>query len=202
MRRLAFIGALGAFLWTAAAAPAAVSPRVAALQVALRAHGLYAGAVDGVSGPLTKGGLVRFQQRKGLLADGRIGPQTRRALGRLGRPLLGRRELWRGRSGWDVASLEFRLRRLGLDVGRVDGRFDTRTEVALRSFQQSRGLTADGIAGRYTYVALLSCRTPVKLRSPAPVHVVDSGESFFSIAQRYHVSPWSSPAVTASRSTA
>jgi LysM repeat protein len=190
MRRLASIGVLAALLWLVPAAPAAVSPRVAALQVALRAHGLYTGRIDGLSGPLTKSGLVRFQSRRGLPAKGRLGPRTRLALGRLGRPLLGRRELWLGRIGWDVSSLEFRLRRLGLGVGRVDGRFDARTAAALRSFQRSRGLKPDGIAGRHTYRALLSCRTPVKLATTAGVHVVRDGESFFSIAQRYHVSPW------------
>lgn len=190
MRRLVLIGALVAVLAIAPTAAGAASPRVAALQVALRAHGHYAGPVDGVAGPLTVTGVRRFQQKRGLAADGKVGARTRRALGRLGRPLLGRRELWVGRIGWDVASLEFRLRRLGLTVGPVDGRFDARTAAAVKSFQRARGLATDGIAGRHTYVALLSCRTPMRLRSSAPVHVVGAGESFFSIAQRYHVSPW------------
>ena len=39
----------------APATATAASPRVAALQVALRAHGVYAGAVDGLNGPGTGG---------------------------------------------------------------------------------------------------------------------------------------------------
>jgi soluble lytic murein transglycosylase-like protein len=189
MRRVASIGVLLALFGTAPAA-AAVSPGVAALQVGLRAHGLYPGPIDGIAGPVTKASLRRFQKRQGLAPRGTAGPRTRKALGRLGRPLLGRRELWTGRVGWDVASLEFRLRRVGLAVGRVDGRFDARTAAALKRFQSARGLTADGIAGRHTFQALLSCRIPVRIRSSAPAHVVKPGESFFSIAQRYHISPW------------
>ncbi|MGH2761243.1 MAG: peptidoglycan-binding domain-containing protein, partial [Thermoleophilaceae bacterium] len=60
---------------------AASSARVAALQVALKSLGLYPIAVDGVRGPFTRRGVVRFQRRRGLLVDGIAGPQTRRALG-------------------------------------------------------------------------------------------------------------------------
>jgi soluble lytic murein transglycosylase-like protein len=108
---------------------------------------------------------------------------TRRALGRRGRPLLGQRELWVGRVGWDVAVLEFRLLRHGLPRRSVDGRFTPSTASALERYQRRRGLVADGIAGPRTYHALAS-------RAPAAVHVVQPGESFFSIAARYHVSPW------------
>src|SRR4026209_195881 len=53
--------------------------RVAALPVALRAHGFAPGPVDGVRGPSTSGALLRFQRAKGLVPDGRVGPVTRRA---------------------------------------------------------------------------------------------------------------------------
>jgi len=79
--------------------------------------------------------------------------------------------------------LEFRLRRNGLPVRAVDGRFTARTSAAVKRFQRRQGLVADGIAGRNTFRAL-SRRTPVRF------HVVSLGESFFSIAERYHVSPW------------
>ncbi|GIU94720.1 MAG: hypothetical protein KatS3mg012_1177 [Gaiellaceae bacterium] len=100
-----------------------------------------------------------------------------------GRPLLGRRELAVGAVGWDVAVLEFRLRRFGLPAPAVDGRFTAATATALRRFQRSRGLVADGIAGPRTYRALSQ-------RASALVHVVRPGESFFSISARYRVSPW------------
>jgi hypothetical protein len=166
----------------------APKPGTAALQVALQARGLYAGPVDGLEGPLTRSGLLRFQKARGLQCDGKVDPRTRSAFGRLGSPLLGQRELWLGHVGWDVSSLEFRLRQLGLAPGRVDGRFDRATAAALRAFQRRHGLVADGIAGRRTFRAL----TGPRRRAPrlGPMHVVQPGESFFSIAQRYHVSPW------------
>jgi hypothetical protein len=85
--------------------------------------------------------------------------------------------------GWDVAVLEFRLRRFGLAHREVDGRFTPATAIALRRFQRSRGLVADGIAGPLTYRTLAR-------GAPVLVHRVLPGESFFSIAARYRVSPW------------
>ena len=85
--------------------------------------------------------------------------------------------------GWDVAVLEFRLRRFGLSTSSVDGRFTAGTAAALRRFQGRRGLAPDGIAGPKTYRALTG-------RAPTVWHVVRPGESFFSISARYHVSPW------------
>jgi LysM repeat protein len=184
MRRFAAIG-VALSLGVLALAPEAFggSARVAALQVALRAHGFDPGPVDGVRGQLTGAALVRFQRAKGLAPDGRLGPATRRALGKRGRPFLGRRTLSVGAVGWDVAVLEFRLRPNGLPSRAVDGRFTTQTAAVLRRFQRRQGLVPDGIAGRNTYRAL-------SRRAPVRSHTVRSGESFFSIAGRYHVSPW------------
>lgn len=188
MRRFAVVG-VAVFIGLLVLAPSglAANARVAALQVALRAHGFDPGPVDGIRGQLTTNALLRFQRARGIPATGLLGRQTRRALGRRGTPLLGQRELGVGAVGWDVAVLEFRLRRFGLGARAVDGRFTRGTAVALRRYQSRRGLAADGIAGPRTYRALAG-RT-----SAPPVtrwHVVRSGESFFSIAARYHVSPW------------
>jgi LysM repeat protein len=171
------------------AADAASSRSVAAAQVALRAQGHYAGPIDGVRGPLTASAIVALQKSSGLAPDGVLGPRTRRALGVLGRPKLGQRELWIGRVGWDVSVLEFTLRRFGLPPAAVDGRFDRGTADALRRYQEAAGLVADGIAGRQTFRALARPSQPSP-RAAGRVHVVEAGESFFSIAQRYHVSPW------------
>src|SRR6185295_15581606 len=122
----------------------------------------------------------------GIRATGRVGAATRHALGARGHPLLGQRELGIGSVGWDVAVLEFRLRRYGLGARAVDGRFTRKTGRALRRYQARRGLTADGIAGPKTYRSLAG-RTA---KATTTWHLVVSGESFFSIAARYHVSPW------------
>src|SRR5437867_10731312 len=84
-----------ALVATLVAVPAAKArnPQVAGLQVALRAYGLYGGAIDGIPGPQTIQATKAFQRRAGLAPDGRAGPRTRRALGPLGRPLFGRRTM-------------------------------------------------------------------------------------------------------------
>ena len=186
MRRFAVVGvALSIGVLAFAPSGLAASARVAALQIGLRAHGFHPGPVDGVRGPMTRAAIVSFQRKHGIRATGKVGRATRRALGRRGKPLLGQRELGIGAVGWDVAVLEFRLRRYGLRSRAVDGRFTRRTSVALSHYQRRRGLDPDGIAGPRTYRSLAG-------RTSAPViwHVVQPGESFFSISARYHVSPW------------
>lgn len=190
MRRVTVIAsAVAAALVVTGQAVAAGSSSVAALQVALRSHGHYSAPVDGVDGPLTRAGLTSFQQRLGLPPSGRVESATRSRLGQLGRPLLGQRELGVGSFGWDVSSLEFKLIPLGLRPTKVDGRFTAETAAALARFQARRGLAADGIAGKQTYRALNgnggAAFTP-PVRRP---HVVRVGESFFSIAEQYRVSP-------------
>ena len=169
-------------------AVAAQSAKVAALQVALRAKGIYGGKVDGVAGPMTRDALLRFQRKHRIRATGKVGHATRCELGALGKPLLGQRELRRGRVGWDVSSLEFRLRKYGLPAARIDGRFDASTAAALRRFQRAHGLEPDGIAGGRTFRALTRGRVAVT-RAPSVFHTVSSGEGFIVIARRYRIAP-------------
>ncbi|TMK70342.1 MAG: hypothetical protein E6G50_09100 [Actinobacteria bacterium] len=145
-----------------ATASARISPQAAGLQVALRAYGTYLGPIDGIAGPATVRGVRRFQQRVGLHVDGRVGRATRRAFGPLGRPLFGTRTLRRGEFGWDVSVLQFLLARRG-ELVPIDGFFDAQTERALRHFQRSRHLAADGIAGNRTLTAFTR-RSPQAVR--------------------------------------
>jgi murein DD-endopeptidase MepM/ murein hydrolase activator NlpD len=128
--------------------------RTAALQVALRAQGLYRGTIDGVQGPGTTRAIRRLQRRARLVVDGVAGPRTLRALGRLGRPALGRRPLRLGRVGRDVAELQFKLAEHGFPSGAFDGVLGARTDWALRRFQHWAGLRSDGVAGPATLIAL------------------------------------------------
>ena len=151
MRRFAVVG-VAVSIGVLAFAPSglAASARVAALQVGLRAHGFDPGPVDGVRGRLTTHALLAFQRKHGIRATGLVGRATRHALGARGRPLLGQRELGIGAVGWDVAVLEFRLRRYGLGARAVDGRFTRRTGVALRRYQigGARPRTVSPVRGR------------------------------------------------------
>ncbi len=51
------------------------------MQQALNARGYWSGAADGIYGPQTYQGVIRFQREAGLTADGVVGPATRNALG-------------------------------------------------------------------------------------------------------------------------
>ena len=139
---------------SAAQAPAAGRPGIAALQVALRERGLYAATVDGTRGPLTRDAVRRFQARRGLAVDGIVGPRTRAALRWRGRPGLGARVVHAGQRGWDVAALQFLLATRGFPSGPFDGRMGARGDRALRGFQTWAGLGADGLAGPATLAAL------------------------------------------------
>jgi peptidoglycan hydrolase-like protein with peptidoglycan-binding domain len=169
MRSLRGFGALASILVVIAfPAQAAASPaEVAALQAALNGLNLYDGYVDGISGPLTRRGVVAFQRRRGLTADGIAGPQTRRALGWRGHPALGSRTMRSGDRGWDVAALQFLLQRSGHGAGRADGLFGPLTEAAVQRAQADAGLTSDGLAGPATLASLrgTGSSTPA---SPAP----------------------------------
>lgn len=181
---------LVAGLAVALAPPArAANPQIAGLQVALRAHGLYAGAIDGIAGPKTRQAVIAFQRRAGLVVDGRAGIRTRTALGPLGRPLLGRRLVSRGAFGWDVAVLQFLLTQRGVYDGALDGYMGPETVKALRAYQRRAGLLADGVAGPATLVSFgrtvpLAAPQPARPTAPASI-VVRRGDTLTALAERY-----------------
>ena len=140
------VAALVALAFFPAAADAS-SADVAALQVALRALHLYHGGIDGIPGPGTKRAVRAFQHRHKLAVDGVAGAHTRRALGRRGRPPLGSRTMVTGDRGWDVAALQFLLRKRGFSPGTIDGGYGPNTASTVRRYQSAVGLTADGKAG-------------------------------------------------------
>lgn len=162
------------------AAPAsAASAEVAALQVAMRSHGLYPHPVDGITGPWTRRAVRAFQSRRSLAVDGVAGRHTRRALGRMGRPRLGRRPMRRGARGWDVAALQFLLRSRSFGQGGLDGVFGPHTELAVRGFQRAAHIGVDGVAGRVTLRALRRREVsaapggPVRFLRPVPGTIGD-----------------------------
>lgn len=159
---------------------------VAALQVGLRAHGLYAGPIDGIRGPATTEAVRALQRRARLEVDGVVGRKTRKALGRFGRHPLGSRPLRRGALGWDVASLQFKLAGHGFPSGAFDGIFGRHVEQALERFQQWTGLQPDGIAGPATLGALSSGAPRVPLTLAWPLTAPTLGDTFGPRGARFH----------------
>jgi peptidoglycan hydrolase-like protein with peptidoglycan-binding domain len=173
----------------AAASALAGEPRVAGIQVALRAQGLFRGAVDGISGPQTRRAVVAFQRRHGLAVDGVAGPRTRARLGPLGRPLLGRRLIVGGSLGLDVSALQFLLHERGFAPGPLDGYMGPRTVGALLAFQRRAGLFPDGVAGPVTLAAVTrgSSSAPIRSRPTGRslTVVVMPGDTLTALASRH-----------------
>ena len=53
------------------------------LQYWLNAHGYNCGLEDGEFGEKTRGSVIQFQSAKSIVADGIVGPQTRRVMDRI-----------------------------------------------------------------------------------------------------------------------
>lgn len=152
------------------------SAQIAGVQVALRAADMYRGPIDGIPGPLTTRAIRLVQRAHRLPPTGRVGPETLRLLGGLGRPSPGSRVLAAGMRGLDVSALQFELRSRGYALS-VSGLFDPATRQTLIRFQRSAGLSADGFAGPATWAALgraagpphVEQQPPVRLRRPVTV---------------------------------
>ncbi|MGN6301075.1 MAG: N-acetylmuramoyl-L-alanine amidase [Angustibacter sp.] len=133
-------------------------------------------AEDDVFDPPVERAVRAFQQRRGMLVDGVVGPQTFRALDGA-RWLLGDRILLHTPghllSGDDVAALQERLSSLGYPCGRVDGIFGIDTDEALRDFQRGVGLRPDGVAGPQTLRALAQLGRAVTGGAPHALREAD-----------------------------
>ena len=88
-----------------------------------------------------------------------------------------------GSTGPAVQLLQLALNRAGCGPLNTDGIFGPGTEAALRRFQASRGIPADGVAGNQTHRAIL----PWYLGYIT--HPVRRGDSVYALAQRYGSSP-------------
>jgi peptidoglycan hydrolase-like protein with peptidoglycan-binding domain len=155
--------------FSALAAPASAeargTPNIAALQVALKALHHYSGGIDGINGPRTKRAVRRYQRAHRLPVDGVAGARTRRKLGARGRPSFGSRAMSQGDRGWDVAALQWLLRKRGFKPNGTDGGFGANTTAAVRRAQQRYGLGVDGVAGRSTINSLKRGRGPSRSSS-------------------------------------
>ena len=122
------------------------------------------GTADGSFGASTKTAVKAFQKDAGLTADGVVGTGTLNKLFALGEIKFDEEytALSYGDSGDAVLKLQRRLRELGYMTANATGMFGTATKSALVDFQKAAGLTADGVAGNATQVALYAANAPAK----------------------------------------
>lgn len=102
-------------------------------------------AEDGVLGPLTRGAVIKFQGIVGIAQDGVYGPQTDGVY----QSIASKPQLRQGTTGPVVRYIQYRV------GAQTDGQWGPQTDAAVRAWQGSRGLAADGIVGPATWGAMI-----------------------------------------------
>jgi len=144
---------------------------VTELQDLLNTHGAGLG-VDGDFGPATLTAVKNYQSSHGLSADGIVGPLTKSSLDSTTSvptavALTSAQcptDIAEGEIDGCVTKLQELLNTHGAGLG-VDGDFGPATLTAVKNYQSSHGLSADGIVGPNTKASLDSAGTSV----PAPI---------------------------------
>lgn len=153
------------------------NPRVKEVQEVLKNAGFYAGRADGFMGAKTREAVMNFQSKKGLQVTGRINQLTLLAINRQGE--IPKEDSAASRAQAPVASkqeplvlkqqkvpetikplplkteqIQNALAKAGFYKGKIDGIMGPKTRRAIKAFQKSRGLKADGVIGLKTQSAL------------------------------------------------
>lgn len=142
--------------------------QIVELQQRLSDLGYFNGEFSGVFDYPTEAAVMQFQRDNGLTPDGIVGPSTESALRRPSAEIMRPSDsaapqstnssneaypdqsnglLQLGDTGQSVSDLQLRLKELGFYQGEVSGVYGPETEAAVIGFQNSQGLTADGIVG-------------------------------------------------------
>jgi peptidoglycan hydrolase-like protein with peptidoglycan-binding domain len=147
-------------------------------QVRLQWYGYYTGLLDGKFGASMYTAVVKFQRRNELTVDGKIGPSTRavlfsdNAVGKDDPEAVG--TLGYGSHGDAVKELQRQLRETYYYTGTIDGIFGSAVTRAVKWFQASAGLNADGKVGSRTKDALYN-RTARIFNGGIPVRELYQG---------------------------
>ena len=121
---------------------------VSALQQKLKELGYLTGAFSFCWSALTLKAVEAFQKDNGLEATGRVDEDTMAALN--AKEIPARTSFARGDIGDDVKALQERLKALGYLEGEADGNFGSKTEQAIRKFQQAKSIKVTGKADAET----------------------------------------------------
>lgn len=173
------------------------------LQNKLKILGYFYASVTGSFGETTTQAVKNFQREYGLNSTGVVDYATwvvlyeetpspfpintmeRRNL-RQSRPTLRL-----GDTGEYVIELQEQLQQILFYDGQITGVFDTMTETAVKIFQTTNKLTADGVVGVDTWSALEYLYSPLAICNDLEedvIYVVKRGDTLYSIARDYGVS--------------
>ena len=164
--------------------------QVEQVQELLIARGLLEGTVDGVYGEATVEAIMKFQESMGLDADGVCGDQTFKLLtgadidanvepvGTTGDESSRQDDyvIKLGSRGDDVADVQNMLIAMGFMVGNADGVCGQATVDAIKSFQASVDLPADGVAGEQTLNALNEAAQLFEQGDFEPIEIIQGDE--------------------------
>ena len=133
------------------------NPHVKKIQEILEGAGFNPGPIDGKMGGQTRKAIREFQERKGLIASGRIDSETWVELMKQNEPTsLDLKTEEDPNSSLDrMRQIQMALKKAGFYTGEIDGKMGHQTRIAIESFQKTKGLKPDGIVGPKTWEELI-----------------------------------------------
>ena len=154
-------------------------PGVSDLQRRLQTLGYFNQQPTGNFGSITKNAVIRLQRDYNIPATGLV---TEATLALLNSGLNSAQDavfpgttLQQGDRGPEVAALQQRLQTLGFYDGLITSYFGPETEAAVRRFQQSQGISANGVVASATLFALnpnvpgIPYQIPIAQRPLSPI---------------------------------
>ena len=137
---------------------------IRSVQTMLKALKYYTGEITGNVGTKTKAAIKQFQKEYHLTADGIAGPLTIAKLESVYNEKGGSSSsvstsssgsgLKLGSSGTQVRNLQQDLTTLGYYWADITGNFGSKTQAAVKNFQEKNNLSVDGVAGTKTLNAI------------------------------------------------
>ncbi len=125
------------------------NPQVKKIQEILEKSGFEPGPIDGRVGHKTRGAIKEFQKAKGLKSTGKVDKETWSE--------LNRQEIqveFTTKTPDRAKQIQTALKKAGFYTGEIDGKLGPRTKKAIKAFQKSKGLTADGVVDAKTWKEL------------------------------------------------